>query len=122
MFNGTGIRQWISKEGVGEGSLCGDGQIGIAKKGPLIVGDGKEVKDAVRKIAFFMYFYEFCFSRFKAIFKVIFDNRPQFSMPFFMRNPGDLVPENFELEDYANLSVFVQYRRFLTIFGNDFSP
>jgi hypothetical protein len=33
---------------------------------------------------FFMYFYEFCFSRFRAIFKVIFDNRPQFSMPFFM--------------------------------------
>mgnify|MGYP006962124581 FL=1 len=56
-----------------------------------------------------MYFYEFCFSRFRAIFKVIFDNRPQFSMPFFMGNPGNLVPENFELEDYANLSVFVQY-------------
>lgn len=29
--------EWISKERVGEVSLCGDGQIDMAKKGPLVV-------------------------------------------------------------------------------------
>ena len=39
--------EWISKERIREGSLCEDRQIGMAKKGPLIVGNGKEVKDAM---------------------------------------------------------------------------